>query len=78
MPAEENDLFEKLAAAGVISPQTKETVQKIRGFRNILVHEYTRIDDLLVYEAATQKVSDFEAFKREMIQALDRLLRDEG
>ncbi|MFB3122238.1 MAG: HepT-like ribonuclease domain-containing protein, partial [Candidatus Binatia bacterium] len=43
-----------------------------------LVHEYARIDDLLVYEAATQKLSDFEAFKREMIQALDRLVRSEG
>ncbi|MCZ6549132.1 MAG: DUF86 domain-containing protein, partial [Deltaproteobacteria bacterium] len=74
----EDDLFEKLAAAGVFSPEMRETVRKIKGFRNILVHEYARIDDLLVYEAATQKLSDFEAFKREMIQALDRLVRSEG
>ena len=78
LPAEEDDLFEKLAAAGVFSPEMRETVRKIKGFRNILVHEYARIDDLLVYEAATQKLSDFEAFKREMIQALDRLVRREG
>ena len=38
LPAEEDDLFEKLAGAGIISQSTKETAKRMKGFRNILVH----------------------------------------
>ena len=42
LPAEEDDLFEKLAAGGVISVPMAGTLQRMRRFRNILVHEYVR------------------------------------
>ncbi len=32
LPAEEDDLFEKLAAAGVFSPEMRETVRKSKAF----------------------------------------------
>jgi len=58
IPAEEDDLFEKSEAAGVISPQTRETLREMKGFRNILVHEYARIDDRMVYEVARSRLGD--------------------
>lgn len=70
LPAEEDDLFEKLAQAGIISPQMKETVKRMKGFRNILVHEYGDVDDQIVYEMASERLGDFEAFKKEILQAL--------
>lgn len=70
IPAEEDDLFEKLEAAGIISPQTKETLKEMKGFRNILVHEYARIDDRMVYEVARSKSGDFKAFKEEILHYL--------
>jgi uncharacterized protein YutE (UPF0331/DUF86 family) len=70
IPAEENDLFEKLEAAGVISPQTRETLREMKGFRNILVHEYARIDDRMVYEVARSRLGDFETFKEEILRYL--------
>ena len=70
IPAEEDDLFEKLEAAGVISPQTRETLREMKGFRNILVHEYARIDDRMVYEVARSRVGDFETFKEEILRYL--------
>jgi uncharacterized protein YutE (UPF0331/DUF86 family) len=39
LPAEERDAFEKLGEAGVISLAITETLKRMRGFRNILVHE---------------------------------------
>ena len=70
LPAEEDDLFEKLAGAGIISQSTKGTAKRMKGFRNILVHRYGVIDDGIVYEMATERLEDFEAFKKEVLQVL--------
>jgi uncharacterized protein YutE (UPF0331/DUF86 family) len=70
LPAEENDIFEKLERKGIISGTQKETLRQMKGFRNILVHEYGEIDDRIVYEAVKNRPVDFEAFKREMLKAL--------
>jgi uncharacterized protein YutE (UPF0331/DUF86 family) len=45
----------------------------MKGFRNILVHEYGGIDDRIVYEAIQSRLDDFEAFKREILRALQGL-----
>jgi uncharacterized protein YutE (UPF0331/DUF86 family) len=70
IPAEEDDLFEKLQAAEIISPQTREKLKEMKGFRNILVHEYARIDDRMVYEIARSRLGDFETFKQEILRYL--------
>jgi uncharacterized protein YutE (UPF0331/DUF86 family) len=70
LPSEEADLFERLEQAGIISPIMKETLRKMKAFRNILVHEYGRIDDQLVYEVLQNRLNDFIAFKREILEAL--------
>ena len=70
IPAEEDDLFDKLREVGIISSQMKETLKEMRGFRNILVHEYARIDEQIVFEAVKTKLGDFEAFKQEVLRYL--------
>jgi uncharacterized protein YutE (UPF0331/DUF86 family) len=65
LPAEEDDLFEKLEQGGIITSSRKETLRSMKAFRNILVHEYGRIDDELVYEILQDKLDDFEAYIRE-------------
>jgi uncharacterized protein YutE (UPF0331/DUF86 family) len=70
LPAEEDDLFEKLEQAGIISSSRKESLKKMKGFRNILVHEYGHVDDMIVYEVLQNNLNDFEIFKREILQAI--------
>ncbi|MGQ9647618.1 MAG: type VII toxin-antitoxin system HepT family RNase toxin [Thermodesulfobacteriota bacterium] len=70
LPGEEDDLFERLEQAGVISPLMKETLRKMRAFRNILVREYGRIDDQLVYEILQDNLNDFDTFKGEILEAI--------
>jgi len=70
LPSEEDDLFAKLGKAGVISSQTEKILKEMKGFRNILVHEYTHIDEQIVFQMAKAKLSDFEAFKREVLHCL--------
>jgi uncharacterized protein YutE (UPF0331/DUF86 family) len=72
LPSEEDDLFERLEQAGIISPLMKETLRKMKAFRNILVHEYGRIDDELVYEILQNKLNDFDKFKCEILEAVRR------
>jgi len=70
LPGEEDDLFEKLAQAGIISRAIRETLRGMKGLRNILVHEYGGVDDRIVYEALQPRLGDFEMLKREILQAL--------
>ena len=73
LPGEENDLFEKLARQGVISGGMTETLRRMKGMRNLLVHEYGRIDDALVFEAVRDRLADFGTFRREVLDFLRRL-----
>ena len=73
LPAEEDDLFEKLAQAGFLSTQMKDTTRRMKGFRNILVHEYGVVNDAIVYQAVTSELGDFAEFKKEILAALQKL-----
>jgi uncharacterized protein YutE (UPF0331/DUF86 family) len=73
LPGEEDDLFEKLARRGAISAEMAETLKRMKGMRNILVHEYGRIDDELVFETVRDRLGDFAAFRREIVDFLRRL-----
>lgn len=73
LPGEEDDLFEKLAGRGVISRPMGATLRRMKGLRNILVHEYGRLDDALVFEVIQTRLEDFAAFKREALAFLRTL-----
>ena len=70
LPAEEEDLFRKLLKAAVMSEEMGDKLREMRGFRNILVHEYAQVDDKLVYEAVKTKLEDFTLFRREVLAYL--------
>ncbi len=70
LPGEEDDFFEKLDEAGVISTSMKHRLREMKGFRNLLVHEYARVDDRIVYEMMQTRSSDFEEFKSTILRAL--------
>ena len=70
LPGDENDLFEKLADRGVISRPLADLLRRMKGMRNILVHEYGRVDDELIFETATSRLGDFDGFRREILAFL--------
>jgi len=72
LPAEENDIFEKLGRAGVISNDMVAVLKRMKGCRNILVHEYARVDDEIIFEAVSTKLGDFDDFRREIIAGLEQ------
>ncbi len=72
LPAEEDDIFEKLVRAGVISDEVAKTLKRMKGFRNILVQEYGRVDDRIVFDTVIGRTDDFKAFKHEVLKALQK------
>jgi uncharacterized protein YutE (UPF0331/DUF86 family) len=72
LPAEEEDLIQKLTEGQVLSLEIGARIREMKGLRNVLVHEYTRIDDRLVYQALTERLKDFGAFKQEVLAYLKR------
>ena len=70
--AESNaDAIRELASHGVVAATTAEPVAVSVGLRNVLVHEYSDVDDLRVV-ATLDRICDLELFLREVAAWLDR------
>ena len=70
LPAEEENLFDRLEQARVLSPELVRTLRAMRRFRNILVHEYGAVDDTIVFQLAGRLSKDTAAFTAEVTRAL--------
>jgi uncharacterized protein YutE (UPF0331/DUF86 family) len=70
LPAAEEDLFDKLEAAGLFTSDAVGTLRRMRGCRNILVHEYGRVSDEIVFDTIATQLGDFDRFAREVLNAL--------
>lgn len=68
VPTTMGESFEKLAAVNVISVQTAQRMKKSVGLRNILVHEYKKVDWSILWEVITNHMDDFYAFASEVRQ----------
>ena len=70
VPGEEEDVFDKLEKSKVITKKMKKTLKSMKGLRNILVHRYGEVDDELVFQNLKHNLSDFETFKKEILEFL--------
>lgn len=61
------EFFYLLQARQVISPELAERLSKAVGFRNLVAHEYARLDLKQVYAIATDGLQDIEAFLGAMV-----------
>ena len=67
IPADEEDMFEKLKKKRVISERLADKLKEMKGFRNILVHRYGEVNDRLVFAFIENDLSDFEDLKKEIL-----------
>lgn len=71
LPADEDDVLQRLEDAGSISGATADLVRRMKGMRNIIVHGYGKIDDRLVFDVLRTRIGDFERFIDDVLGALD-------
>jgi len=62
-PSDNGDAMRVLAENGVLDRALGERMRRAVGFRNVVVHEYTRVDDQIVLERLADP-SDLEMFVR--------------
>ena len=70
LPTGYADTFQVLVENKVISKRLFETMEKMAKFRNILVHQYEKIDPALVVSILQRNLGDFEKYKKAIINYL--------
>ena len=71
IPEDEEDVVENLGCNGILTQSMVDKVRRMKGFRNIIVHRYGRIDDLLAYKILTENLQDFGEFMESIDQFLE-------
>lgn len=61
-PERNRDLFRLLTTAGWLTEELGERLQQMAGFRNVLVHEYTRTDLAVVRDVLENRLQDLVGF----------------
>lgn len=56
MPEEDKESFDILANANLISLELASNLKQAKGMRNILAHDYGRVDDELVFDSITNEI----------------------
>lgn len=69
VPRESRDAFTLLQTAGILLPDLATQMQKLVGFRNIAVHEYTRLNLEVVQAIITKQLDDFRTFSSTIVKA---------
>lgn len=70
-PEDNSDIPNVLKENNIISPELAERLSGIASFRNILVHDYEKIDREIVYQKLHNNLEDFTDFKREIVRRLN-------
>ena len=69
-PENSREIFALLCDHKVFSKKLAQNLMGIAGFRNILVHDYEKIDREIVYEKLQENYDDFVKFKKEVLKAV--------
>ncbi|TSA44659.1 DUF86 domain-containing protein [bacterium] len=71
-PEENQEAVSILYNQKIIPPKLAEKLDGIVGFRNILVHEYGKIDREKVYSYLQNRVDDIADFKKAILKYLKK------
>jgi len=71
IPSDEEDILENLVKSEILSDETKEKLRAMRGFRNIVVHRYGKIDDKIAFEILKENLRDFYVFIKRIKEFLE-------
>lgn len=66
MPRDSRDTVRKLAGHDVISKSLASRLEELIGFRNLLVHQYGRVDDSMAHRCLYSESGDFYEFIEEV------------
>ena len=71
-PATHDDTVELLVKNGILSDNLGTTLVKMFRFRNILVHDYIKVDLKIVYNTLQTELEDFARFSGQVLKFLEQ------
>jgi len=66
VPGGDEDILGNLGNKDIISKQMQDKLHSMKGFRNIVVHRYGKIDDRLAFDLLVIHLDDFADFIEEI------------
>lgn len=75
-PQDNQDVFTILSEEGIVSQALCPRLCDMARFRNLLVHEYAKIDNAIVYGILKKRLGDFDAFARVIVEYLEQSADD--
>ena len=75
-PESGQEIVAHLQNANIISEELYSRLSGVVGFRNILVHEYGKIDHKRIYDYLMNRLEDFEVFKKEVLKMIKNSTAD--
>ena len=69
IPQDSRDAFALLQTAGILPADLTARMQRMIGFRNIAVHEYTRLNLDVIQSIITKQLDDFRTFSSAIVKA---------
>jgi uncharacterized protein YutE (UPF0331/DUF86 family) len=73
MPSDSKDSVRKLAENRILPASLSTRLEELVGFRNMLVHQYGRVDDSRSYSFLNMELKDFYEF----IEVIDRYIENQ-
>ena len=73
VPQDSRDAFTPLQTAGILPSDLATRIQRIVGFRNVAVHEYTRLNLDVVHAIITKQLNDFRTFSSTTVNGFTQL-----
>ncbi len=70
VPATYAEAFEVLGDAGLLEPDLKDLMIRMSRFRNLIVHEYTRLDPAIVVRILHAHLDDLSRFKAAVLKSI--------
>lgn len=67
-PSSNRDTFQVLSEQGVISDELCNRLMRMAQFRNLIVHDYARVDPAIVYSILTDNVGDIVEFAQTVVE----------
>ena len=65
------DVFAILSEEGIVSTSLLQTLITMTRFRNLIVHDYARIDNATVFGILRKRLGDFDLFAQAVVTYLE-------
>ena len=71
-PESNRDVFQVLGEEGVVPQELLFALLDLARFRNLIVHDYAKIDDAKVYAILKKRLRDLDEYARAIVAYLER------